>query len=107
MLSAVCWTGNLTVYLEINLTVYREINHSYSFPDNLEISDGAKRLVRRILQSRPEARPTIEEILQDEWFLGQGLALLQGREEVVAQVRKKKTAASLRPHTLVAYGRIH
>lgn len=57
-------------------------SNSYSFPERLEISDGAKRLVRRILQSRPEARPTIEEILQDDWFLGQGLAMLQGRDEV-------------------------
>ena len=48
---------------------------------------GGKKLVRRILQSRPEARPTIEAILQDEWFLGQGLALLQVRDEV-ARVRQ-------------------
>ncbi len=50
---------------------------SFSFPDNLEISDRAKRLVRRILHPLPNSRPTIEQILQDDWFLGQGLALLQ------------------------------
>lgn len=75
--------------------------NSYSFPDRLEISEGAKRLVRRILQSRPEARPTIEEILQDEWFLGQGLALLQGREEV-AQVNNSANSGGNRTKLLEA-----
>jgi len=50
--------------------------NSYSFPERLEISEVAKRLVRRVLQSNPEARPTIDEVLADEFFLGQGLALI-------------------------------
>eukprot|EP00802_Teleaulax_amphioxeia_P002425 Tamp_02427.p1 GENE.Tamp_02427~~Tamp_02427.p1 ORF type:complete len:779 (+),score=245.92 Tamp_02427:423-2759(+) len=75
--------------------------NSYSFPDRLEISEGAKRLVRRILQSRPEARPTIEEILQDEWFLGQGLALLQGRDEV-AQVNNSGNSGGNRTKLMEA-----
>ena len=77
--------------------------NQYSFPDRLELSDGAKKLVRRILQSRPEARPTIEAILQDEWFLGQGLALLQVRDEV-ARVRQPETCASVTcPHACISH----
>ena len=75
--------------------------NSYSFPDRLEISEGAKRLVRRILQTRPEARPTVEEILQDEWFLGQGLALLQGRDEV-AQVNNSGNSGGNRTKLMEA-----
>ena len=75
--------------------------NSYSFPDRLEISDGAKRLTRRILQTRPELRPSIEEILQDEWFLGQGLALLQGRDEV-AQVNNSGNSGGNRTKLMEA-----
>ena len=50
--------------------------NSYSFPERLCISDGAKSLVRRILQSDPEARPDIEQVLIDPWLLGEGTALL-------------------------------
>ncbi|MGB1598348.1 MAG: protein kinase domain-containing protein, partial [Promethearchaeia archaeon] len=50
--------------------------NSYSFPERLCISDGAKSLVRRILQSDPEARPDIEQVLIDPWLLGEGAALL-------------------------------
>eukprot|EP00286_Rhodomonas_abbreviata_P002457 CAMPEP_0181344388 /NCGR_PEP_ID=MMETSP1101-20121128/32147_1 /TAXON_ID=46948 /ORGANISM="Rhodomonas abbreviata, Strain Caron Lab Isolate" /LENGTH=809 /DNA_ID=CAMNT_0023456189 /DNA_START=326 /DNA_END=2755 /DNA_ORIENTATION=- len=51
--------------------------NTYSFPERLPVSDAAKRLVKRILQSRPELRPTIEDICLDEWFEGQGVAVLQ------------------------------
>jgi len=51
--------------------------NSYSFPERLEISEVAKRLVRRILQSNPEMRPTVDEVLNDEFFLGEGLALIR------------------------------
>jgi serine/threonine protein kinase len=51
--------------------------NSYSFPERLHISEGAKSLVRRILQSDPEMRPSIEQVLMDPWFLGQGMSVLQ------------------------------
>jgi serine/threonine protein kinase len=36
--------------------------NSYSFPERLEISESGKRLIRKILQSNPEMRPTIDEV---------------------------------------------
>lgn len=51
-------------------------SNSYSFPDRLHISEGAKSLIRRILQSEPESRPSIEQVLSDPWFLGEGMALM-------------------------------
>mmetsp|Transcript_18037 Transcript_18037/g.40932 ORF Transcript_18037/g.40932 Transcript_18037/m.40932 type:complete len:733 (-) Transcript_18037:77-2275(-) len=56
-------------------------SNTYSFPPRLEISESAKALVRSILQSRPEKRPSIEDIMRDDFFLGQGIALLQGRDD--------------------------
>ena len=42
--------------------------NTYSFPDRIHISDCAKSLIRRILRTEPELRPTIDELLQDEFF---------------------------------------
>jgi polo-like kinase 1 len=50
-------------------TTYRKIrNTSYSFPEGLEISSTAKRLIQRILQSNPESRPTLSDIMSDPFF---------------------------------------
>ena len=51
-------------------------SNSYSFPERLHISEGAKSLIRRILQSEPESRPSIEQVLSDPWFLGEGMAII-------------------------------
>lgn len=53
---------------DIKMT-YRKIrNTSYSFPDGVEISGTAKRLIQRILQSNPESRPTLQDMMNDPWF---------------------------------------
>eukprot|EP01010_Urceolus_cornutus_P004395 NODE_67_length_2658_cov_327.802223_g52_i0.p1 GENE.NODE_67_length_2658_cov_327.802223_g52_i0~~NODE_67_length_2658_cov_327.802223_g52_i0.p1 ORF type:complete len:317 (+),score=50.45 NODE_67_length_2658_cov_327.802223_g52_i0:73-1023(+) len=48
---------------------YRRIRaSSYSFPESLELSHGAKRLIQRILQSVPESRPSLTDLTNDAWF---------------------------------------
>jgi len=42
--------------------------NSYSFPERIEISESGKRLIRKILQSNPEMRPTIDEVLNPTPF---------------------------------------
>lgn len=51
-------------------------SNTYSFPDRVHISESAKNLIRRILQSEPQHRPSIDEVLMDEWFQGEGIALV-------------------------------
>jgi polo-like kinase 1 len=48
---------------------YRKIrNINYSFPDDVDLSQAAKRLIQKILQSNPESRPSLEDIESDPWF---------------------------------------
>ena len=50
-------------------TTYKRIrNNSYSFPENVPITDTAKDLVQRILNNDPARRPTIDEILSHPWI---------------------------------------
>jgi hypothetical protein len=54
-------------------STYRRIRSNiYSFPENVKVSDHAKNLIGRILQLRPEARPTINEICQHPFFTHAG-----------------------------------
>lgn len=41
---------------------------SYTFPASLHVSDGARELIGRILQSQPEHRPSLQELLNDPFF---------------------------------------
>jgi polo-like kinase 1 len=41
---------------------------AYSFPENVPISDAAKDLITKILNSDPSKRPTIDEILNHEFI---------------------------------------
>ena len=61
--------------------LYRKISKGvFSFPDEsywnmdefrgMQISPQFKALVKRILEVRPEKRPTCEQILKDEWLKG-------------------------------------
>jgi len=66
-------------------------SNSYSFPDRLHISEGAKALVRRILQSEPENRPSIDDVLSDSWFLGEGTALIHQSKSLASGLSSLST----------------
>ena len=42
--------------------------NAYSFPDHIIISDAAKDLITRILNSDPKLRPTLDEISNHEFL---------------------------------------
>lgn len=54
-------------------TTYKKIrmNH-YTFPDSVSISDEAKDLILRILNTDPSRRPTVDEILSHNWINNEG-----------------------------------
>jgi polo-like kinase 1 len=50
-------------------TTYRKIRmNSYTFPDNVQVSAEAKSLIARILHLNPSFRPSLDEILDHEFF---------------------------------------
>jgi len=50
-------------------TTYRKIRmNSYTFPENVPISIESKGLITRILHLNPSLRPTLDEILNHEFF---------------------------------------
>lgn len=52
---------------------YRKIrNISYTFPADLSISAEARNLIQRILQSCPESRPTVTDLMADPYFTKYG-----------------------------------
>jgi len=49
--------------------VYERIRqNAYAFPTDVQISDAAQNLIRKLLNSKPECRPKLEEIRKDEWI---------------------------------------
>jgi polo-like kinase 1 len=52
------------------LTFFRRIKeNNYEFPDGIPISAEARQLISSLLNSRPEHRPSIDEVLKHKWFL--------------------------------------
>ena len=52
-------------------TTYRKIKqNSYEFPDSIKISQKSKDLIKRILNPDPNKRPTLEQILADDFVVG-------------------------------------
>lgn len=50
--------------------IYRRIRENrYEFPDDKEISASAQDLIMSILNTDPQERPSLEEILKHQWFL--------------------------------------
>lgn len=50
-------------------TTYKRIRmNAYSFPDHVQISEAAKDLISKILIGDPTQRPTLDEILNHEFF---------------------------------------
>lgn len=56
---------------DVKATYRRIRNNSYSFPENVQISDPARDLIMCILNGDPKRRPTLDEILNHE-FLNHG-----------------------------------
>jgi serine/threonine protein kinase len=46
-------------------------NARYEYPPNCNISDDAKKLISKLLQTDPEQRPTLDEIKKDKWTMGE------------------------------------
>ncbi|TPX68540.1 hypothetical protein SpCBS45565_g02977 [Spizellomyces sp. 'palustris'] len=52
--------------------IYKKIrDNSYEFPPQIAISRSAKDIITGLLQSRPERRPSVDDIMQHEYFAGQ------------------------------------
>lgn len=48
---------------------YRRIRYNdYSFPENVPVSEASRDLIRSILRTDPQTRPSLEGILASQWF---------------------------------------
>jgi len=55
---------------DVKATYDRIKKNSYSFPENVPISDGARELITRILCKDPARRPVLDEMLTFDFFTG-------------------------------------
>jgi len=55
---------------DVKATYKRIKMNSYSFPDTVQISSQARNLITKILVTDPSKRPTIDQILNSEFFTG-------------------------------------
>lgn len=88
-------------------TTYKKIKlNDYSFPENLKIQKSAKELISSILVLDPSKRPTLDEILESEYFVNlfdsmpdyipkSSLALPPTKTFISEFARLEKTATSL------------
>ena len=53
---------------DVKSTYKRIIANVYSFPDHVQVSDRAKDLIRSMLQSKPELRPTLDQVQNHSFF---------------------------------------
>ena len=53
---------------DVKSTYKRILANMYSFPDHTPVSDRAKNLIRSMLQSKPELRPTLDEVSSHPFF---------------------------------------
>lgn len=53
---------------DVKATYQRILANEYSFPRDIHISDAGKDIIRRMLQSRPEDRPSLSEIAGHPFF---------------------------------------
>eukprot|EP00602_Paraphysomonas_sp_CaronLab_P011330 CAMPEP_0185040610 /NCGR_PEP_ID=MMETSP1103-20130426/38866_1 /TAXON_ID=36769 /ORGANISM="Paraphysomonas bandaiensis, Strain Caron Lab Isolate" /LENGTH=383 /DNA_ID=CAMNT_0027579981 /DNA_START=167 /DNA_END=1315 /DNA_ORIENTATION=- len=58
---------------DVQSTYRRILDNSYSFPSHCEVSDHARDLVRCILQTLPERRPSLAAIESHPFFTGAGV----------------------------------
>lgn len=53
---------------DVKSTYKRILCNSFSFPENILISEDAKHLIRSILQPKPEQRPSLDQIMAHPFF---------------------------------------
>eukprot|EP01038_Epipyxis_sp_PR26KG_P007940 gene7940-10774_t len=53
---------------DVKSTYKRILANSYSYPDNMVVCPHAKSLIGLILQTRPESRPSLDQIMQHTFF---------------------------------------
>ena len=53
---------------DVKSTYKRIIANVYSFPDHVQVSDRAKDLIMSMLQSKPELRPTLDQVQNHSFF---------------------------------------
>jgi serine/threonine protein kinase len=53
---------------DVKATYQRILSNKYSFPRDIPVSEPAKDIIRRMLQSRPEDRPSLSEIAAHPFF---------------------------------------
>lgn len=61
---------------EINKTYKRISANDWSFPSNVDLSVNAKDLITKILKTDPRSRPTVDEILDHDFFQKQQIPKL-------------------------------
>jgi len=66
-------------------STYKRIKeNNYTFPENVDISLTAKKLIRKMLTSIPEQRPSVQEILGDEFFINNFIPRLLPRSALTS-----------------------
>ena len=53
---------------DVKSTYKRILANSYAFPDHTPVCEHARNLIRHILQTRPEHRPTLNSLLDHTFF---------------------------------------
>lgn len=53
---------------DVKSTYKRILTNTYSFPDTVNVSEYSKSIIRNVLQTRPEKRPSWDEMLQHSFF---------------------------------------
>ena len=53
---------------DVKSTYKRILANSFVFPDHTPICEHAKNLIRHVLQTKPEARPSLDEMLEHSYF---------------------------------------
>ena len=53
---------------DVKATYQRILANEYSFPSHIPISDNAKDMIRSMLQSKPQDRPSLQEIAEHPFF---------------------------------------
>lgn len=54
---------------DVKSTYKRILANSFAFPESVKVSDAAKDLIRAMLQTKPERRPSVSEIRQHRFFV--------------------------------------
>ena len=61
---------------DVKSTYKRILANNFTFPDHTVVSPYAKSLIRSILQNNPDHRPTLDSILNDDFFVAMDIVSL-------------------------------